>query len=125
MNNAMQPIDHQNELHDIRPWGEYWVLEDSPDHKVKHIEVKPGGRLSYQYHKHRSEIWTIVNGTATVTMEGIVTVHEKGDVVIVPLGAKHRVQNAGQETLVIIEVQLGTYFGEDDIIRLEDDYARS
>lgn len=110
--------------HDVRPWGQYWVLEDRDTHKVKHIEVNPGGRLSYQYHNHRSEIWTVVAGEATVTLEGEVTVYKKGDVVKIPQGAKHRVQNAGTALLELIEVQLGTYFGEDDIIRIEDDYAR-
>lgn len=109
---------------DVRPWGQYWVLEDTPNYKVKHIQVNPGGRLSYQYHKHRSEIWTVVNGVATVTIEGDVTQYVSGQVVHIPLGAKHRVQNAGADLLELIEVQLGTYFGEDDIIRLEDDYAR-
>jgi len=109
---------------DIRPWGQYWVLEDTETHKVKHIEVNPGGRLSYQYHNHRSEVWTVVKGEATVTLEGIVTVYKQGQVVHIPQGAKHRVQNAGSELLELIEVQLGTYFGEDDIIRIEDDYAR-
>lgn len=110
--------------HDVRPWGQYWVLEDTETHKVKHIEVNSGGRLSYQYHHHRSEIWTIVAGVATVTLEDTVTEYKKGEVVMIPQGARHRVQNTGSELLEIIEVQLGTYFGEDDIIRIEDDYAR-
>jgi mannose-6-phosphate isomerase len=110
--------------HDIRPWGQYWVLEDMETHKVKHIQVNPGERLSYQYHQYRSEIWTIVAGLATVTLEGVITTYKEGDVVMIPQGAKHRVQNTGSELLEIIEVQLGTYFGEDDIIRIEDDYAR-
>lgn len=114
-----------NSKHDIRPWGQYWVLEDTDNHKVKHIEVNPGGRLSYQYHHHRSEVWTVVAGVATVTLEGIVTEYHKGQVVMIPQGAKHRVQNAGTQLLELIEVQLGTYFGEDDIIRIEDDYARN
>ncbi len=113
-----------NSKHDIRPWGQYWVLEDTETHKVKHIEVNPGGRLSYQYHHHRSEVWTIVKGIARVTLEGVVTDYEPGQVVMIPQGAKHRVQNPGTELLEMIEVQLGTYFGEDDIIRIEDDYAR-
>lgn len=110
--------------HDLRPWGEYWVLEDKETHKVKRIEVKEGGRLSYQYHHHRSEIWTIISGIATVTIEGEVKEYGPGDVVKIPVLAKHRVANYGKEVLTIIEVQFGTYFGEDDIIRIEDDYAR-
>lgn len=110
--------------HDVRPWGEYWVLEDAATHKVKHIEVNPKGRLSYQYHHHRAEVWTVVSGIATVTLEGNVSEYKAGEVVLIPLGAKHRVANYQDEKLVIIEVQYGTYFGEDDIIRIEDDYAR-
>lgn len=110
--------------HDVRPWGAFWVLDDKTTHKVKRIEVKPGGRLSYQFHHHRSEIWTIVSGTATVTLEGIEQEYKAGALVRIEALAKHRVANYGSEPLIIIEVQLGTYFGEDDIIRLEDDYSR-
>jgi mannose-6-phosphate isomerase len=111
--------------HDIRPWGEYWVLEDADTHKVKRIVVKPGGRLSYQYHHHRSEVWTVISGTARVTLEGKVYDYEKGSVILIAKGEKHRLHNAGTELLEIIEVQLGTYFGEDDIVRIEDDYQRN
>lgn len=111
--------------HDVRPWGEFWVLEDTDTHKVKRIEVKPGGRLSYQYHHHRSEIWTVISGVATVTLEGEQKDYLPGDVVRIPVLAKHRVANDGKEPLTIIEVQFGTYFGEDDIIRLDDDYSRA
>ncbi len=111
--------------HDIRPWGEYFVLEDAPTHKVKRILVKPGGRLSYQYHHHRAEVWTIVQGEAIITIDGVDQVYIKGQVAQIPLGAKHRIQNQTDEDLVFIEVQLGTYFGEDDIVRIEDDYNRS
>ena len=111
--------------HDIRPWGEFWVLEDKATHKVKRIEVKSTGRLSYQFHHHRSEIWTIVSGVATVTLEGVEKEYHAGEVVRIAVLAKHRVANYGKEPLIIIEVQLGTYFGEDDIIRLEDDYSRT
>ena len=107
-----------------RPWGTYYVLEDEATHKVKRIEVNVGGRLSYQYHKFRAEVWTIVKGTANVTLDGKDTTYTEGEVVIIPLGAKHRIQNIGNEKLIFIEVQHGTYFGEDDIIRIEDDYNR-
>lgn len=110
--------------HDIRPWGEYFVLEDAPTHKVKRIIVKPGGRLSYQYHHHRAEVWTIVQGEAVITLDGVDEVYKKGQVAQIPLGAKHRIQNQTNEDVVFIEVQLGTYFGEDDIVRIEDDYNR-
>lgn len=111
--------------HDVRPWGEYFVLDDSPTHKVKRIVVKPGGRLSYQYHHRRSEVWTIVCGEALITLDGIEKNFKAGEVAQIPLGAKHRIQNPGTEKLIFIEVQLGDYFGEDDIVRIEDDYNRN
>jgi mannose-6-phosphate isomerase len=110
--------------HDERPWGKYFVLEDAQTHKVKRIEVKPGGRLSYQYHHKRSEVWTIVQGKARITLNDVDMDHTAGNVIEIPLKAKHRIMNIGEETLIFVEVQLGTYFGEDDIIRLEDDYNR-
>jgi len=110
--------------YDIRPWGEYFVLEDAPTHKVKRIIVKPGGRLSYQYHHHRAEVWTIVQGEAIITLDGENKIYKKGEVAQIPLGAKHRIQNQTDQDVVFIEVQLGTYFGEDDIVRIEDDYNR-
>ena len=118
-----QPINLN--MHDTRPWGQYWVLEDSNTHKVKRIEVSPGGRLSYQYHHHRSEVWTIVSGVARITLEGIVCDFQPGQVIQIPQGSKHRVENPGKDPLTIIEVQLGSYFGEDDIVRIEDDYQRN
>ena len=110
---------------DHRPWGSYFVLEDAETHKVKRIEVKPKGRLSYQYHYKRSEVWTIVKGEAIVTLDGKSIPLDACDVIEIPREAKHRIENLGDETLVFIEVQLGTYFGEDDIVRIEDDYERS
>lgn len=110
--------------HDKRPWGEYFVLEDAATHKVKRIEVYPGGRLSYQYHAQRSEIWTIVSGKARVTLNEETIDLEGGQFIHIPQGARHRIENPSTETLVFIEVQVGTYFGEDDIVRLEDDYNR-
>ena len=110
--------------HDERPWGKYFVLEDAQTHKVKRIEVKPGGRLSYQYHHKRSEVWTIVKGKARITLNDVDKEYAAGDVIEIPLNAKHRIMNIGEETLVFVEVQLGTYFGEDDIVRIEDDYNR-
>lgn len=111
--------------HDVRPWGEYFVLEDAPTHKVKRIVVKPGGRLSYQYHQHREERWIIVQGEAIITLDGEEQLYKEGAVAQIPLGAKHRIQNRSSKDLVFVEVQLGTYFGEDDIVRIEDDYQRS
>jgi mannose-6-phosphate isomerase len=115
-------------LQEYRPWGKYEILHEEKNCKVKKITVKPGGRLSYQYHNKRSEVWTIVQGTATITLgEGSnhwVTEHGYGETIIIPQGTKHRVENKGQDDLVFIEVQHGSYFGEDDIVRIEDDYNR-
>ena len=111
--------------HDERPWGEYWVLEDAPDHKVKRIEVEPHQRLSYQRHQHRAEHWFVVAGSAEVTVDGTVVAVGAGEAVDIPRGAAHRVANAGDDVLVFIEVQRGDYFGEDDIERLEDDFGRA
>jgi mannose-6-phosphate isomerase len=108
-----------------RPWGKYFVLEETAFFKVKRIEVSSGKQLSYQYHNYRSEIWTIVQGDARVVLEGEQIFLQNGDVIKIPIGAKHRIANEGIEKLIFIEVQLGSYFGEDDIIRLEDDFNRA
>lgn len=110
--------------HDVRPSGQYWVLEDADTHKVKRIEVNPNGRLSYQYHHKRAEVWTIVEGVGRITLDGEVKDYNAGEVAIIPLGAKHRMENTTDEKCVFIEVQYGSYFGEDDIVRIEDDYNR-
>jgi mannose-6-phosphate isomerase-like protein (cupin superfamily) len=100
------------------------VLSDEPDHKVKRIVVRPGQRLSLQRHRQRDEQWTVVRG------EGLVTLEEKeirlgvGSSIRIPRGSLHRVRNPGGEDLAFVEVQTGSYFGEDDIERLEDDYGR-
>jgi mannose-6-phosphate isomerase len=108
----------------IRPWGRYEVLQDTPSHKVKCIFVSPGGRLSYQRHQKRREHWFIVSGVATVTLDGQVFEKNPGDTIDIEILTLHRVANNGSTELVFIEVQTGTYFGEDDIERIEDDYAR-
>jgi len=108
----------------IRPWGHYEILQESVTHKVKCIWVKPGSRLSYQKHKHRSEHWFIVSGTAQVTLEGIEFTKNAGETVDVKVGQLHRIGNFGFDDLVFIEVQTGSYFGEDDIERVSDDYSR-
>lgn len=110
---------------DIRPWGQYWVLEDAATHKVKRIEVNPGGRLSYQFHQKRAEVWTMVQGTGRVTLDGVTKDYTVGETVLIPLKAKHRIENPTNQKLVFIEVQYGSYFGEDDIVRIEDDYSRN
>ena len=110
--------------HDDRPWGCYDVLSAEDDSKVKRITVQPGCRLSYQRHAHRSEHWYIVSGAPVLTLDGVDKTMEPGDSVDVPAGAAHRISNPGTEPVVFIEVQSGTYFGEDDIERLDDDYGR-
>lgn len=111
--------------HAERPWGAYTVLAEAEDHKVKTIEVKPGQRLSYQRHARRSEHWFVVSGAGVVTLDGELTEVQRGDAVDVPTGTAHRIHNTGDVPLVFVEVQHGDYFGEDDIVRLDDDYGRS
>jgi mannose-6-phosphate isomerase len=108
-----------------RPWGNYTVLDDeAADHKVKRIVVHPGKRLSYQRHAKRAEHWFIVAGSAEVTLDGTVSELGPGQAIDIPLEGAHRIANRGDADLVFIEVQHGTYFGEDDIVRLEDDFGR-
>lgn len=109
---------------DKRPWGEFWVLEDTESYKVKRIQVNPGERLSLQYHHHRSEVWTIVSGVGTITINNEIKDYNVGDVAEIPQGAHHRIENKTSQPVLFIEVQYGTYFGEDDIVRIEDDYNR-
>jgi len=108
-----------------RPWGRFFVLHDEPTYKLKRIEVDTGGRLSYQYHYKRSEVWTVVEGTGTITLDGVAKEYSAGETIIIPQGTKHRIENKGIQKVVFIEVQTGIYFGEDDIVRLEDDYNRA
>ncbi|WP_443632127.1 phosphomannose isomerase type II C-terminal cupin domain [Candidatus Marifrigoribacter sp. Uisw_064] len=92
---------------------------------MKRIEVDPGGKLSYQYHYKRSEAWTIVDGLGTITLEGIVKTFQPGETILILQGTKHRIENTTVNKVVFIEVQTGAYFGEDDIVRIEDIYNRS
>ncbi len=107
-----------------RPWGSYTVLTESSDFKVKTIEVHPGKRISYQKHARRSEHWFVVAGEGAVTLDGSITEVRRGDSVDISQGAAHRIHNTGPVPLVFVEVQHGDYFGEDDILRLDDDYGR-
>lgn len=109
---------------EVRPWGNYQVLHVEKSFQVKRVEVNAGHRLSYQLHHRRAEKWTIVTG------RGVVTLNDKdlpigvGDVIAIPVETKHRIHNTGTSPLVFVEVQLGDYFGEDDIVRFSDDYNR-
>jgi mannose-6-phosphate isomerase len=109
---------------DRRPWGTFTVLDEADGFKVKRIEVLPGKRLSYQKHARRAEHWVVVQGTAKVTLDDRDILVAAGEAVDIPIGAAHRVENPGSETLVFIEVQRGGYLGEDDIVRLQDDFGR-
>jgi len=110
---------------DRRPWGTFTVLDEGDTFKVKRIEVLPGKRLSYQKHTQRAEHWVVVEGTARVTLDDRDIIVEKGEAIDIPIGSAHRVENPGDELLVFIEVQRGSYLGEDDIIRLQDDFGRA
>jgi mannose-6-phosphate isomerase len=107
-----------------RPWGSWHVIDVGQGYKVKRIHVTPGQRLSYQLHAHRSEHWVVLYGVATCVIDDVTTFIGPGHSIDVPLGARHRLGNNGTEELVIIEVQRGGYTGEDDIVRLDDDYGR-
>lgn len=107
-----------------RPWGSYEILFESNKCKVKKITVNPGQKLSYQRHFKRSESWTIVSGVASIVLNGKEIIKSSGDVVKILQCHFHRIMNLGDENLVFIEVQTGSYFGEDDIVRYEDEYGR-
>jgi mannose-6-phosphate isomerase len=113
-------------LYDERPWGSFTVLDDGDYFKVKRIEVLPGKRLSYQRHSRRAEHWFVVRGTAKVTLNGAEILVGAGNAIDIPVETAHRVENPDTlETLVFIETQTGDYFGEDDIVRLNDDFGRA
>lgn len=110
--------------YDERPWGSFTVLDEAEGYKVKRIEVLPGKRLSYQKHAQRAEHWYIVQGTAKVTLDGKEIMLKADQYVDIPIGAAHRIENPGEEKVIFIEVQRGNYLGEDDIVRLQDDFGR-
>jgi len=109
---------------DHRPWGWFDSLAIGPRFQVKRIVVTPGGQLSLQSHMHRAEHWIVVEGTAHVTIDETVSIVSENQSVFIPLGAVHRMENRGKVNMTLIEVQTGSYLGEDDIIRYEDAYAR-
>ena len=115
-----------NKSQEHRPWGFFEVLsQDRSDHKVKRITVWPGKRLSLQYHQKRSEHWVVVSGSGLVWVDGKQVKITANESIDIPLKAQHRIENIGDDPLVFIEVQQGEYFGEDDIVRVEDDFGRS
>jgi mannose-1-phosphate guanylyltransferase / mannose-6-phosphate isomerase len=120
---APQVTEEHLKVH--RPWGSYQSVDMGERHQVKRIVVKPGGRLSLQKHHHRSEHWIVVHGAARVTVNETVKIVHENESIYIPIGAVHRLENPGKILLELIEVQTGSYLGEDDIIRIEDDYQRS
>jgi len=108
-----------------RPWGYYQSVDGGARYQVKRIVVRPGGRLSLQKHHHRAEHWVVVRGAAEVTLNGRVEHVHENESIYLPIGSTHRLANPGKIDLELIEVQTGSYFGEDDIVRIEDDYSRN
>jgi mannose-1-phosphate guanylyltransferase len=108
-----------------RPWGSFTVLEEGANHKIKRLAVKPGACISLQLHQHRSEHWVVVEGEARVTKDSEQLVLTRDQSTYIPAGTRHRLENAGSEPLIVIEVQTGRYLGEDDIQRFEDHYAQT
>ena len=110
---------------ETRPWGSFENLLDTDYCKVKQIIIKPGQAPSYQYHFKREEVWVVVQGAGELNLNGDKTQVSEGQIIHVPTEAKHQITNNTDKDLIFIEVQMGEYFGEDDIIRLEDKYGRS
>ncbi|MDD5475111.1 MAG: phosphomannose isomerase type II C-terminal cupin domain [Syntrophales bacterium] len=108
-----------------RPWGFYLVLSHEEDHKVKRIVVRPGERTSLQAHRRRREHWHIISGEAIINLGDDLKTLNAGQSIDIPMNVPHRLENGGSRDLVLIEIQTGDYFGEDDIRRMEDDYGRS
>jgi len=119
--------DSRTEYHmqDYRPWGHYKILEEEKNNfKIKRITVNHGKKLSYQLHYHRSEHWIVVKGMAKVTIDGNEKFVSSGESIFMRAGEKHRLENEGKVPLEIIEVQMGDYLSEDDIVRFDDEYGR-
>jgi len=127
---VVSEVKKTTQLHNIhltshRPWGTYTVLEDTVGYKIKRIEVKPGKRLSLQKHFHRNEHWIVVSGTATVTIGDKIQTIRPNESTYIKMGEIHRLENEGKIAVVLIEAQVGEYTGEDDIVRIEDDFRRN
>ena len=108
-----------------RPWGTYRTIEQNDNYQIKHIRVKPGKRLSLQYHYKRAEHWTIIKGTGLVRLNNEEKLLSVNDSIFIPKEALHRVTNNTDEYVEFIEIQIGEYLGEDDIVRIEDDFGRN
>lgn len=126
---VVEEVRKNSQLHNIhltahRPWGSYTILEDTPGYKIKRIVVKPGKRLSLQKHFHRNEHWIVVSGTATVTVGSETSLIRPNESTYIKMGEIHRLSNEGKIPVVLIEAQVGEYTGEDDIVRIEDDFKR-
>ena len=124
MNSSSWILNNWKGTKEFRPWGWYRVIDDSDGHKVKEIQVNPNSRLSLQSHEKRSETWTVIEGEAVVIINEKETVLKINQSIFVPVGSKHRLENKTEQPLNIIEIQTGSYFGEDDITRYEDDFNR-
>ena len=116
--------ESQNHKLVYRPWGSFLYIEEGSNWQIKKIDVNPGASLSLQMHFHRSEHWVIVEGTAKVEIDDLKKILGPNESVYIPLGVKHRLSNPGNKDLKIIEVQSGSYLGEDDIERFDDNYGR-
>ena len=108
-----------------RPWGTYRTIEQKDNYQLKHIVVKPGKRLSLQYHHSRDEHWTVIKGKGTVQLDEISSDLELNGRIFIPKLAKHRMSNHTEEDVEFLEIQIGDYLGEDDIVRVEDDFGRN
>ena len=123
--NAAKDSRAHDHVFEYRPWGKFEILKDTDTFKSKVIHVNPGQQLSYQSHKKRAEHWVITKGHPEVVLNDVTHQLNPGENIYIPLGAKHRIRNPGTSVVEFVEVQVGTYFGEDDIIRYQDDYKRS
>lgn len=112
-------------VYEERPWGSFTVLRDEPHYKLKQLVVKPGHRLSLQLHHQREEHWIVTKGTPRITVGDREWLAKTGEYIHIPKESRHRLENPGPDMVEIIEVQQGTYFGEDDIVRFADDYQRA
>ena len=107
------------------PGACFYVLQSLDNYKIKRLEINPGQRLSYQFHEKRSETWVVIEGNPYITIDDNIQQYKEGDTIVIPVKSKHRIENKGNQDVILIEIQTGDYFGEDDIVRINDDYKRS